>query len=90
MKLNDENMKKLIPYFERNENNCAKIAEVEQMSKYKVLTYFSIYLRDLARNSEAAKVDARFENKPSRCPTCGRLKEEVTDMAVCRDVFHYI
>ena len=24
------------------------------------------------------------------CPTCGKLKNEVTDMEICRDVFHYL
>ena len=24
------------------------------------------------------------------CPTCGKLKAEVTDMISCRDIFHYL
>jgi len=90
MKIEKETMEILTPYFQKKEINCAKIAMETQIPHGQVLSYFSAWLRKMTKHSEAAKVDDHFENKPPRCPTCNKLKNEVTDMAVCRDVFHYL
>lgn len=71
---------KLVPWFEQNKYSCAEIARQTNMGHAQVLTYFSRYLVQLKENKEAAA---------ERCPTCGRLKHEVTNPAICRDIIHF-
>jgi len=89
MKIKEEEYKKVKPFFEKPDVNCAKIGLQIHMTPAKVLTYYSIFLRDKMKNSQYIKTKEAIE-KEKRCPTCGKLKHEVTDPAVCRDVFHYL
>ncbi len=91
MKINERQYNKLLPYFEQSDVNCAQIAVKTGISGSKVVTYYSIYLNRKMYNSRYRQlIRMEEEKKQERCPTCGRLKHEVTDMAVCRDVFHYL
>lgn len=57
------------------------------------LNWYSHILKEIqTRNIDKAKKlqqtdDAMMHNL--KCPSCGRLKQDVTDLSVCRDVFHY-
>jgi len=72
---------KLVPWFAQNKYNCAEIARQTNMGHAQVLKYFSRYLVQLQQE----KVE-----EAQRCPSCGKLKNEVTEMKECRDVFHYL
>ncbi len=89
MNFNKKKYDKLVPLFEKYDNNCAKIAFETHTEHATVLKYFSIYLREKMKNSRYIELK-EGEIEAPRCPTCRRLKNEVKEVAICRDVFHYL
>ena len=84
--INQMDYETLVPFFDamlstRSELNCAEIASQTNIGYGLVLKYFSRYLVQL----QYIKKD-----EAERCPTCGRLKEEVNSPAICRDIIHYL
>jgi hypothetical protein len=76
----------LVPYLERimagdPELTCHQIDQETGIPPATVVTLMSIYLNG---RREQAKM------QQERCPTCGKLKDEVTDPALCRDMIHFL
>jgi hypothetical protein len=47
----------------------------------------------MLKNRPAPLVEAPvmpFKTNLPLCPSCGKLRSEVTDMITCRDIFHYL
>jgi hypothetical protein len=91
-KMTEEMMKTFLvlePYFDKEMQNesigLPGIAELTGFSYGLVVSMFSFYIGRLSRLNREEK-----ERKLSTCPSCGRLKHEVTDPAVCRDLIHYL
>ncbi len=65
-----------------NSLSLAKLADQLGIPYQKAMSWYSHMLKFYADHKRAP------EN--NLCPTCGKAKNEVTDMAECRDVFHYL
>lgn len=79
----------LIPYFdnEMNENSIGlpAIAEQTGIAYGTVVGLFSVYIGRLSRSRR--ELD---ELRMNTCLSCGRLKNEVNDPAICRDIIHFL
>ena len=82
-KFSTEQYEQIKPYFLEKEDgmDCARISRITGIGYGKVLACLSFYLRTVQIDSEM---------RENTCPSCGRLKSEVNDSAVCRDVIHFV
>ena len=87
--IDQETYKKIAPEIDKAIANggvdCAKLAAQFKTSYSTVIRYYSYHLKFVT--------DERLEYirlKEITCPTCGKLKDQVTDPAICRDMIHFV
>lgn len=54
------------------------------------LDYYSHMLKSIHAENLKHELESNSVQELPTCPTCGKLKDEVSEVSICRDVFHYL
>jgi hypothetical protein len=89
MKLTDKDKK----LYDQLKHEIFSLNSLKDLSLHSLAKKLKIsYEKALRWYSHMLKFYADHRRPPAdhTCPSCGKLKSDVTDYSICRDVFHYM